>query len=186
MKKLLIVLTVLAMATVANAALTASISVNGVVDPPDTQIILEPSDTVIIDIHAWNNVSVMSTFLVMQGLGALDASNLTLWEQSKYTQPSTAYDDLKAILEEMGYANISQIADLDIMDISEPFTTPNGKVLDGLVFHCEGYDRLIPDVVLTLFDADLNVLDSQVIHQIPEPVTFALLGLGGLFLRRRK
>jgi len=30
------------------------------------------------------------------------------------------------------------------------------------------------------------VMDSQIIHQIPEPITLALLGLGGLFLRRRK
>jgi len=182
MKKLLVVLSVLAIATTANAALRASISVNGVVDPPDTQIILMPSETATIDIHAWNDVSVMSTFLLMQGPGTLDASQLTLWQQSKYTQPSAAFDDLKVIFEELGYANISQIADFDIQDLSEPFTVPNGVVLDGLKLHCED----IGDVILTVFDADLNVLDSQIIHQIPEPVTFALLGLGGLFLRRRK
>lgn len=182
-KMLLVVLTVLAMATVANAALTAKISVNGVVDPPDTSIILLPSETVVIDIHAWNDVSVSLSVLLMQGPGALSkGANFWVWEQSKLTMPSDYYNDYKEVLEGMGYTDITQIADFDIMDISDPFTTPNGRVLDGLVFHCEA----VGDVTLTLFDADLGVLDSQVIHQIPEPLTMVLLGLGGLFLRRRK
>lgn len=184
MKKLLVVLTVLAMATVANAALTAKISVDGVVDPPDTQINLLPSQEVVIDIHAWNDVSVSGSVLLMQGPGALSkGADFWVWEQSKFSLPSDLYNDYKELFEGMGYTDITQIADFDIMDITDPFTVPNGKVLDGLVFHCEA----IGDVTLTLFDADLGVLDTQVIHQIiPEPMTLALLGLGGLFLRRRK
>jgi len=48
MKKLLALMLVLSVASVANAALL--ISVGGVVDPPDTSINLMPSDTVTIDI----------------------------------------------------------------------------------------------------------------------------------------
>jgi hypothetical protein len=41
-------------------------------------------------------------------------------------------------------------------------------------------------VTLTLFDFDLNVISSHQIQNTPEPMTLGLLGLGGLFLRRRK
>lgn len=178
MKKLLVVLTVLAMATIANA--TIKISVNGVVDVPDTQINLNPSDTVIIDIHA---TATAGTYLLIQGPGSISkGGNFWAWEQSSVTIPSPDKPDLVPILEEMGFGNITELIGIEIVDMSEPFTIPNGKVIDGLVFHCTDYG----EVTLTLFDADLGVLDAQMIHQIPEPVTMVLLGLGGLFLRRRK
>jgi len=42
-------------------------------------------------------------------------------------------------------------------------------------------------VQIDLLDADAEtVLDSVTLVVIPEPMTIALLGLGGLFLRRRK
>jgi len=192
MKNVLIVFTVLAMASVANAALTAGISVNGVVDRPDygatdprtdPVLLLKPSDIVVIDIHAWNDVSAAMTILLMQGPGSISkVPDSWVWEQSKATIPSAFYADYLAAFTDMGYTNITQIADLDIVDMSEPFTIPNGLVIDGISFHCEG----LGDVTLTLMDAAGGVLDTQVIHQIPEPITFALLGLGGLFLRRRK
>ena len=41
--------------------------------------------------------------------------------------------------------------------------------------------------VLGLYDSDgVTLLDSATINVIPEPMTIALLGLGGLFLRRRR
>ena len=49
-------------------------------------------------------------------------------------------------------------------------------------FHCDG----IGDVTIDYSDAGLGPMDTLVIHQIPEPMTIGLLGLGGLFLRRRK
>jgi hypothetical protein len=183
MKKLLVVLTVLAIATVANAALVSKISVNGDVDMPDTQINLLPSDTAVIDIHMTASDSVTSIVLLMQGPATIaKGPGFSAWEQSKVTIPSDFYADYLAAFTEMGYTDITQIVDVDIMDITEPFTTPNGKVVDGLILHCEA----IGDVTLTLFNTSLEVLDSQVIHQVPEPMTLALLGLGGLLLRRRK
>lgn len=41
------------------------------------------------------------------------------------------------------------------------------------------------DLPFVLLDGDLNVLDSTT-FQIPEPMTIALLGLGSLFLLRRR
>jgi len=54
-------------------------------------------------------------------------------------------------------------------------------VLDAKLFHCTA----VGDAQILLFDADGAQIDSFIIHQVPEPVTIALLGLGGLFLRRR-
>jgi hypothetical protein len=178
-KMLLVVLTVLAMAAVANAGL--QISVKGVVNPPDTTVILYPSDIAIIDIHA---TQMAMMFFVMQGPGLLDISQLTYkWEQSAVSAyPPAEKAEYIAGLTEAGYANITDLIGIDVVDISDPITQPNGLVIDGLRFHCEG----LGDVTLTLMDLDLNVFDSQVIHQIPEPITMVLLGLGGLFLRRRK
>jgi len=50
-------------------------------------------------------------------------------------------------------------------------------------FHCDGQGL----VNIVLFDAALNEIDRIVVTQgeIPEPMTVALLGLGGLLLRRR-
>jgi hypothetical protein len=182
MKNVLIVFTVLAMASVANAAV--QLSVNGVVDPPDSTIKLLPSEIAVIDVHSNTPAYAQITYLLMQGPGSISMGpDFWKWEQTVVSIPSLEKADLLPIFEvDMGYTNITEIIGIDITDASDPFTQPNGKVVDGLLFHCEG----LGDVTLTLFDADLNVLDSQVIHQIPEPITFALLGLGGLFLRRRK
>ena len=50
-------------------------------------------------------------------------------------------------------------------------------------FHCDA----LGSVLITLYDADVTtVIDTMTITQVPEPMTIALLGLGGLFLRRRK
>ena len=86
--------------------------------------------------------------------------------------------------------------------------TPQEAVLVwDLLLHCEGTGNVVVDLTLNdptgtrvwdyfnhtsgapigesyyATEADLGDL---IIHQVPEPMTMALLGLGGLFLRRRK
>jgi hypothetical protein len=68
-------------------------------------------------------------------------------------------------------------------------SAPAGIYFDDILFHCEAQG----DVVVKLYTVDpyfiaATLVDSVIIHQvpIPEPMTVALLGLGGLFLRRRK
>ena len=186
MKNVLIVFTVLAMASVANAGFM--ISVNGVINPPDSQINLKPSETAIIDIHGANNTTdtVVIGWLLLQGIGAIDASTpiLPLWASSTVGNMSAADKAIYIpMLPDYGYPGVKDIVEMGIMDTTEPFSAPNGLLIDGIKLHCEGFG----DVTLTLLDAaSLSPLSRVVIHQIPEPITFALLGLGGLFLRRRK
>jgi hypothetical protein len=60
---------------------------------------------------------------------------------------------------------------------------PGGKEFD-LMYHCSGRG----DVTIYLWDLlDVETpQDTIIVHQVPEPMTITLLGLGGLLLRRRK
>jgi hypothetical protein len=186
MKNILIVLTVLAMASVASAQL--SISVDGVVDPPETAITLYPSDTVVINIHGDGTYPEpgYGFFLGVHvgDLGSLDATNGTMVYAGNATSGPINMDD-QDIADFFGF-NIPYVY-MELIDLKTPpdvFIPLEGLLVDDIIFHCEGEPG---DVLLTLLDADGNEMDTQIIHQIiPEPMTLALLGLGGLFLRRRK
>jgi hypothetical protein len=186
MKNILIVFSVLAMASVANAGFM--ISVNGVIDPADSEITLKnPSDTAVIDIHgAGNPVANVSGWLLLQGNATINGSPSFVWANSTSANMDAAtFNDMKPLLEgdPYFYTGLVDIVSMDILDVVEPFTAPNGLLIDGILLHCEGRG----DVTLTLLDAGTwDAMDSVTIHQIPEPITLALLGLGGLFLRRRK
>ena len=63
-------------------------------------------------------------------------------------------------------------------------SVPGGLQFD-LLYHCCGPESEY--VTINLLDATGGVMDTIVVHQyIPEPMTVALLGLGGLFLLRRR
>jgi hypothetical protein len=182
MKKLLILMLVLCLATVANAY--TLISVDGVVDPEESTVTLYPSETAHIDIHS--DVTLMG-YLFVEGDGDLDSSTANyFWEQSSVADMNESSvppeEDLRALLYNyFGYQAVGNIVEFQVVDSSEPFTDPDGLVIDCMTFHCTGPE----EAVIYLIDAEGTLLDTQVIHQ-PEPMTIALLGLGGLFLRRRK
>jgi hypothetical protein len=176
MKKLLAVLVVLSLASVANAGLTLS----GVPQDP-----IMPSDIVILDISAadYTDPVALMGWIMIQGPGAINATQETGWEAS-YAQnidPATLAEYIP-MLADLGYPGVVDIIEFEVKDLTEPFSAPAGTVIDNLIFHCVAPG----DVTLTLSDIDLNVWEQVVIHQIPEPMTLGLLGLGGLFLRRRK
>ena len=191
MKKLLVLMLVLGVATLASAGL--QISVGGVKEPVDTEIILNLSDTIELDI--WTDTDVMpfqseNWALVVSGdygticggVAAYTAAGVTNnvgpCADNADVMPDPPQDGVWGAL-----ANIS------------PTYTPipaDTTLIDSIIFHCEGPG----DAVIQLYSivsgepfGDISggtLLDTVIIHQTPEPITMALLGFGGLFLRRRK
>lgn len=167
MKKILLIL-LLSFATVANAGL--KYAVNGVVDPPDSTVIITPSDHLLISVVDDGQTGPGSLAMgIYMGPGSLDASNMIV---SPGASADMVDDALKA--EELGIQN--PFIKLDITD------SMIGIPLNDIDFHCEGEG----DVTLLLVDWFTGeVFDTQVIHQVPEPMTVSILCLGALFLRRR-
>ena len=193
MKKLLIFMLVFGMASLANATLL--ISVDGVTDPVE-EIILGPSDEVTIDIMGDGRDQPQDAFLIIQGLGAIagytmlypgSASLYMELEEFAEGAGMTPEDLLAALGTAYGYHGATDLSYMNFADTTPmggPYDPLSGKLVDDIIFHCEGG---IGDVTLTLTDGEFaQVFDTQIIHQIPEPATIALLGLGGLFLRRRR
>jgi hypothetical protein len=165
MKNILIVFTVLAMASTASANL--QLSVDGALDIEE--ITIATSDIVIIDIHGDGVTSSSNEFYVnVSGPVSVDISGATVpWN------PDSPFGWLEL-------APGSYFVDL-AKPIVPPPDLPAEMLADGMALHCED----LGDVTVTLLVGS-ELHDSVTIHQIPEPITLALMGVGGLFLRRRK
>jgi hypothetical protein len=189
MKKLLVLALVLSMATMASAAL--QISVNGSQAAAD--ITLAPSDTASLGI--WTDTTILpgvgETYFVLVAntqVGMIDylTGNVILagdggvsLEHSVDAQGFTAGTGVDVLPPMNGIGGgviLSVFAGIDA----------GAQIFDGIVFTCVGAG----DVTIELWATDFvtkTKIDSAVIHQgsVPEPITMGLLGLGGLFLRRR-
>jgi hypothetical protein len=184
MKKLLVLLLVLGMASTASA--TLQISVNGDPEPIDSEITIEPSQEITLDIWTDADISPFGGgpwMLVCDvTLGTIDPG--TALPPFVYGAPAPGYTyDNEAVQPPEGMEGIWGIA------VNSTITpVPSGTVLyDEIIFHCPAPG----DVTIYLMDAPDGspasiIYDAVVIHQIPEPMTVALLGLGGLFLLRRR
>ncbi len=185
MKKLLIFMLVLCMASLANA--TLQISVGGDQEPIDTEIWLLPSETIILDI--WTDADIPAfgggpwMLVVGTTLGSMTPG--TALSPMIYGSPVQTEDNA-SVIPPAGMEGIWGIA--ANVAFPPPDAIPAGTTLYDLIeFHCAGPG----DAIIYLMDAPDGapasiIYDSVIIHQIPEPMTVLLLGLGGLFLRRRK
>ena len=176
MKKLVTLILVLSLVTVSSAAL--KLSVDG--DHADPAITLSPSDTAVIDIWGDGSKTPGMFFIGISivGDGTLDVMGGTILYGGNDTWLAELDDT--GVAEAIGVKNPLWIVSLNDIPISGLPAPLNGVLANGMTFHCTG--PLEATIVLT--DGDLNVLDTQIITQ-PEPMTLALLGLGGLFLRRK-
>lgn len=174
MKKLLILMLVLCMASAANATLT-------LVSSAGTTILT--GTTTMIGI----NTDVGLAGGGMQGHVVVDEADASMgsWTGGGgtiYYPPSIV--DTAGSVYTYYYGAASGYGDMWLIFGVAPTPALGGTgILADFEFGCDG----IGDVTITLWNSDLTaVLDTITITQIPEPMTIALLGLGGLFLRRRK
>jgi len=193
MKKFVCLLAVLAIATISSATMT--IGVGGVDNPPDSSIVMMPSETAPLQVFGYDEDPPASNdyYIFVEGPGSINGATI-IWGAG---DAATYYEDLEEIAAGEGATPedilmawggalgmvLTDASHFVIADTSVPTPAQAGILVDNILFHCEGME----DVTITLMDGStFQVLDTQVIHQIPEPMTVALLGLGGLFLRRRK
>jgi len=193
MKKLLVLMLVLGLTSIAGAVSGTNVdkivqlSVNGVV--ADEYFMAEneklnPSDTVTLDIQLADGYAMDAMELDLEIIG-----NATISLPDPATDIIVAgFESWSLIVEGVTDKGIGAIAGVT-------FGSVEGTLVDGITFHCEGDGDVIvqltsagsnnivsPDARL-LTEADLG---SIVIHQVPEPMTITLLGLGGLALLRRR
>jgi hypothetical protein len=186
MKKLLVFMLVLGIASMANAMILG-ISVNGDQDPVDSEIFLAPSETLELDIFDTEGYAigddVYFVLVTDPAKGAIAGGVVNLGAPENAPADSFVMDD--AVGNGFWPGPENGVGG-GIVYYGTSGTYGPGTYIDGIEFHCvaEG-DAIValwtsPDFVAWTLE------DSVVIHQIPEPMTVLLLGLGGLFLRRRK
>ncbi len=156
---------VLGMASVANAAIV-SLDPSGTVEGPAGAYTLNVvCDT---DLHPYSNYLAITdaTFGSIVGVAA------TADAGSEY-----AVNNLGAAA---GYASVWQV---EALDTTDPFT-----LAAGIQFIADiSYTGTSVAETLTIeLLQDVGVPIDSVTYVIPEPMTIALLGLGGLFLLRRR
>ena len=195
MRKLLILTVVLGVASMASAAMTLVVSDSGdagtYTDPgAPSDYTINTSDYIWIGVNndtdgvPGANAKGVFYMGIDVTAGPAPGSWTGAFQQYKPPLVAGAPDNIPyGIVDVMGDG--SMVLDLWnlTLDDGDPATFNLAGVLDAKEFHCDA----LGDVVINLYSSGFQTLDSITIHQvIPEPITMALLGLGGLFLRRRK
>lgn len=189
MKKLLILMLVLGLASTVNAVTvafdanrTATIyESDGTTEYTGADIVIGTDLVIIVDstqTSYWTGgiyVESGLTYGSLAGRGPMDGTDYTGSHYDAAGDLATAKNYSGA-----GYDGFDFIAD-NTIELPN-WTTGDWFVID---FECDGEG----DVVLKFYDYATSMsvpVGSYTITQIPEPMTIALLGLGGLLLRRRK
>lgn len=206
MKKLLVLLLVFGITSIANAGVIdlQIASLNGVPITPVKEITIGESDWVDIDIIytgvAGQHLGQLSLELTLTGLATMDMTDLTL-PPGVWSTDATFSPGVTEIVAGKQYT-LTYGEDTGTSGVVEPFP---GIAIDHILVHCDSIEPL-GNIVTLVITADvlyggigsaefdpfgmigmgLSYGPGVTITQIPEPMTIALLGLGGLFLLRRR
>jgi len=173
MKKLVALLLVFGIASVSNAALTINVN--------------EAMDTVSITGDGATG-SPVEAYLLVDGPAHINGGTLV------YAGSLSAYADLEAVADSLGmdpptalatfadFVGMPNLQDLSYMNFADGSATP--PPLEGLLVDGIALTDILGEATLNLVSGDFGTTYSSVV--VPEPITIALLGLGGLFLRRRR
>ena len=174
MKRILLLTLLLGLVVSANAGLTILVRPPGAstwADYPDSKLTISQSDILEVATLGIGLQPGVLALGIAEGPGVLDGSSV--WSAAGVTAEMTD-DAVKAAA--LGIQNM-----FITLTIAEPIAA--GQLIRDVDMHCEGPG----DVVLWIFDYDTGApLDSQIIHQIPEPMTLAMLGFGCLALRLKR
>ncbi len=168
MKKILVLMLVLGFASMATAAL--SLYVNGAPAESST-ITLQTSETIWIGVYSDGTTDQGKH----SGIVILDPSGLG--QPGAWTGASIDHLQIPG-----GFVGVSPPVGIFVQTNADTGLFIGPGISSEFEFHCTG----IGDVDLLLLDDLYGPVGFLTIHQIPEPITMALLGLGGLFLRRRR
>ena len=167
MKKVLIFTFLFGVVSLTPAAL--QISVNGNFAPVDSEILAIPSEILNLDIHG-DVLTGQAVYWLMM----VDETWGTLFYDYGGIGPFYYYPPSYP-----GYSWVGGVTDIGPL---------SGLLIDGIEYHAE----CAGDAVVNLYNSPDAVTwtleDQMIIHQgdVPEPVTIALLGLGGLLVSRRR
>ena len=186
MRKLVLLMLVLGIASMASAGL--ALSVNG--GPNPGQITLAPSDTIVLDVHAAAGFGLGDYQISLSNAqGSLDASQVVFSEQHMTVYIPGVYTGYAPW--GLAWANVSSLQDdaqhfsLGGGNLPPTVTLYDELIMDGLIFHCDDPSDVIITLEQSMGGGVMELVDTLYVVQ-PEPMTIGLLGLGGLFLRRRK
>ena len=194
MKKLLLFMLVLCMASIATAA--PVLSVGGDTVTKEFWVEPVPSGILILDLHIDPGVVGATLDIVLSNeQGSLDPSGAIF-------NPLYRFMDIADLPWDFPWKENVGSTPTSVSFGGGNMTSPNTDhrwVVDNILFHCEEPT----DVIIYLYagaggvdydpsgagEEDIaqgTLLDQILVHQVPEPATIALLALGGLLLRRRR
>jgi len=180
MKKLLVVMLVLGLASMANAQLY--LTVDGVDDPTDT---IEALDGAVLTIDVYGDGDTAPSEFFM------DIGGVFTWDASQANIDYTGSNKNISVDSEFENFNIPYVRFL-LDDVTTGDKVPLGPtpkpLIDTILLTLGlGEEESEATVTITLYDNNGTELGSAYdVHITPEPITVALPGLGGLMLRRRK
>lgn len=208
MKKLLVLLLVLGITSVANAGIIDIVIVSWGPGPDPVTTPIDPTKEITLNPSEWVNIDIIySTDIETQWLSQcfveVTLTGLASMYVDDLTFPVGAWDTdpmyTPGITEVV--ANKQYLLQYSAGMAGSGVPYPGGIAIDHILVHCDGQPG---EVIITIADAAVGGIGSMendppgmigmgltyggpiTIIQVPEPMTIALLGLGGLFLLRRR